>query len=126
MLLKVLIVPWDLKMDFPGLEKSCILGKMVEFMKKLTEFHIGPNNFVLNIDNSKHPPYHRADIICTKKAWFSAFLSHVKSKLVMEKSLNFLSNCYVNPDGSIAYTSVKYLCHCDKQVPCCLRSLGRT
>ena len=58
MLLKVLIAPWDLKMDFPGLEKSCILGKMVEVMKKLTEFHIGPNNFVLNIDNSKHPSYH--------------------------------------------------------------------
>ena len=47
-------------------------------------------------ENWKHFPYHRAKNV-PKKAGFSAFLSHGKFKLVMEKSLNFIAQFLCDP-----------------------------
>ena len=50
---------WNLKIHFPGLEKSWILGKMAEVMEKLRNFVFLVHDFVL-FENWKTSPSHRA------------------------------------------------------------------
>ena len=47
-------------------------------------------------ENWKHSSGHQAKL-CTKKAGFSAFFSHGKFKLLMEKSLNFIAKFLCEP-----------------------------
>ena len=51
--------------------------------------------FVL-FENWKHSPCHRAKL-CPQKAGFSAFLSHRKFKLVIEKSSDFIIQFLCEP-----------------------------
>ena len=90
-------------MHFPALAKSWILGTLAEVMEKSWNFSLLSKYLVL-LENWKHSPCHRANI-CPKKAGFSAFLSHGKFKLVMEKSWKshyiLFPNFCVNPASSI-------------------------
>ena len=72
-------------MHFPGLQKSCILGKIDEVMEKSWNFNFWSNilcclktgNILLSFFKQNYTP---------KETGFAAFLSHGKFKSVMEKS----------------------------------------
>ena len=79
----------NLKVHFPGLEKSRIFRKLAKVMEKSWNFIFRSKHFVLflkletiTLSSSKN---------IAKKTGFSAFFSHGKLKLVMEKSLNLIA-----------------------------------
>ena len=64
---------WNLKMHFPGLEKSWMLGKMAVVMEESCNF-IFWSKYSMLFENWKHSPCHCAKI-CPPKGWvFSIFL----------------------------------------------------
>ena len=69
--------------------------EMAEDMENSWNFIFWSKDFVL-FENWKNSPSHRTKI-CPQKAGFSAFLSHGKLKLVMEKSLNFIVQFQYEP-----------------------------
>ena len=83
---------WNLKMHSPGLEKSWILGKMLEVTESQGISIFGSKYFML-FENWKHCPCQ----LCPQNAWFSAFLGHAKFKLVMEKSLKLIAQFLHEP-----------------------------
>ena len=95
---------WNLKIHFPVLDKSWILGENGRSHGKAMEFHIFGPKISWCLKTGKIPLVTEQKY-ASKRLGF-AFLSHRKLKLVMKKSLNLSPNFCINP---VKLTCVSYL-----------------